>query len=418
MKEHRQNSAPQDRFRVVNIVTSSLTVQFLEGQPEYLKQKNFEIVVVSSPGKELTKARRRGVQTVAVPIAREISLCKDLSSLWRLHRAIFWVRPIITNVATPKAGLLGGIAAWMCRVPCRYYTLLGLRCETATGLKRCILLLSERIACRCADRVICVSESLRQKAIELGIVCSNRTVVLASGAYTGVNPSRYAPTQDILRRARQIREELHIAGEAPVIGFVGRLTKDKGITELIEAYLTLRTDFPHLKLLLVGDIEEGDPLPPETRRHIKSDTGIIHVGFLQDPAPYYHVMDVLAFPTHREGFGNVALEAQASGKPVVAARATGVVDSVIDGVTGILVPIGDASALAQALKLVLTDRNLAATLGIAGRERVIREFRQDIVWDALAREYMQFLSTKGLVKASNQTRTFLAEDPSGSALSL
>ena len=385
-----------NRIRVVNILTSSLTVRFLEGQPEYFETKGFEVVVVSSPGEELSQAHERGVQTIAIPMAREISPWSDLRSLWKIWRVLSRLRPAITNVATPKAGLLGSIAAWVCRIPCRYYTLLGLRCETTTGLKRQLLLFTERIACLGAHRVICVSESLRQKAIDLGIVDARRTVVLASGGYTGVDPKRFAPSPELLRRAGQIRRDLGIPPQAPVAGFVGRLTRDKGIAELVEAYLELRTRIPELRLLLVGDSEEGDPLPPNTRLRIENEPGIIRVGFVQDPVPYYHVMDVLAFPTHREGFGNVALEAQASGKPVVAARATGVVDSVIDGVTGILVPIGDPKALAEALQLVLKDPRLAAALGAAGRERVLREFQQQRIWDAIVQEYLQQLRDKGL----------------------
>jgi glycosyltransferase involved in cell wall biosynthesis len=187
-----------------------------------------------------------------------------------------------------------------------------------------------------------------------------------------------------------------IPEEAPIVGFVGRLTKDKGIPELVGAYLTIRTSIPELKLLLVGEMEGGDPLPPQTCHHLECEHGIFRTGFVQDSSDYYHVMDVFAFPSHREGFGNVTLEAHAAGKPIVAARATGAVDAVIDGVTGILVPVGDAGALARALAMVIGDRKLASDLGSAGRERVLRDFRQETIWDALAREYSQMLSTKGL----------------------
>src|SRR5208282_319635 len=159
-----------NHIRVINIFTSSLSVRLSEGQPEYLGKKGYEVLVVSSPGEELTIVKRNGVRAIALLMAREISPWKDLVSLWRLLGVNLRLRSTITNVGTPKAGLLGGIAAWACRVPCRYYTLYGLRCETTTGLKRKLLLLAERIACACAHRVICVSESLRKKAIELGIV--------------------------------------------------------------------------------------------------------------------------------------------------------------------------------------------------------------------------------------------------------
>jgi glycosyltransferase involved in cell wall biosynthesis len=392
-----------EQVRVVNILTSSLTVRLLEGQPEYFESKGFEFTVVSSPGEELSKARRDGVRTVAVSMAREISLWRDLVSLWRLGRVISRLRPTITNVATPKAGLLGGIAAWACRIPCRCYTVLGLRFETTTGLKRQLLLLAERVACLCAHRVICVSESLRQKAIEFGIVEAERAVILAAGSCNGVNPKRFGPGAEASRRADNLRRELRIPREVQVVGFVGRLTRDKGISELVKAYLELRRHLPELRLLLVGDMEEGDPLPLEIRRYVETESGIIRAGFADDPVPYYHVMDVLALPTYREGFPNVVLEASACGKPVVATRSTGVVDSVIDGVTGILVPARDSRALAAALQSVLNDRSLAAALGSAGRERVLREFQQERVWDAIIQEYLQLIQAKGL-SIPNATR--------------
>ena len=399
----RENSVEQKHIRVANIVTSSLSVQFLKGQPEYLGKKGYEVVVVSSAGEELRKAERKGIKTVAVATEREISPWKDVISLGRLVGVMRRLRPAITNVATPKAGLLGGVAAWLCGVPCRYYTLLGLRCETTSGLKRKLLVLTERIACRCAHRVICVSESLRQKAIELGIVDAERTVVFASGSFVGTDAKRFTPTADALQRAAQIRQELEIPPEAPVIGFVGRLTKDKGISELVDAYLELRRRIPELRLLLVGEMEEGDPLPAATRRCLESEQGVLRTGFVEDPADYYHVMDVFAFPTYREGFGNVALEANAAGKPVVAFRATGAADAVVDGVTGMLVPVGDSGALARALEVVLKDRRLAAEMGSAGRERVLREFRPEMVWDAMAEEYARGLREKEQGKVNIET---------------
>ncbi len=385
------NRVGEKRIDIVSILTSSLSVRFVEGQAKYLGKKGYDVVVVSSLGEELSKAAREGTQTVEVAMEREISPWKDAASFWKLLCVIARLRPTITNVGTPKAGLLGGVAAWLCRVPCRYYTLYGLRCETTLGLKRKLLLLTERIACRCAHRVICVSESLRQKAIELGVVDAKSTIVFAAGSCTGVDAERFAPTAEALRRGEAIRRDLGIPAGAPVAGFVGRLTKDKGVCELVEAYLELRKTIPEARLLLVGDPEEGDALPAAVRERIGREAGILCTGFVQDAADYYHAMDVLALPSYREGFGNVLLEANAAGKPVIAARATGATDAVVDGVTGMLVPVGDSGTLARALELLLNDRRMAEAMGSAGRERVRREFRPEVVWEAMAREYSRAL---------------------------
>jgi glycosyltransferase involved in cell wall biosynthesis len=393
------------------VVTSQLSTVLLKGQPKFLREAGFEVSVVSSPGLSFdVAAENEYVQTYAVPMTREIGIFSDLVSLYRLWRLIRRQKPTITNVSTPKAGLLGGLASWLSSVPCRIYTLRGLRCETTKGVRRRALILSERVACRCAHLVICVSESLRQRAVALEIVNPRRTVVLASGSSNGVDVDRFAPTPERLLQAADLRNNLGIPAEAPVIGFVGRFTRDKGLSELIEAYLHLRHQRPRLHLLLVGDFEEGDPVQSNIRNIILCDPQIVHTGTVRDTAPYYHVMDLLALPTYREGFPNAASEAHAAGKPVVASKATGVVDAVIDRVNGVLVPVGDSETLAKGLDLLLKDKELAAAMGSAGRERVRREFRQERIWEALAQVYIRLLEARGL-RVARPDRGQAVSDP-------
>ena len=383
---------------ILHAGTSPLSVQwFLRGQLGYLRDAGFDVTVVTAPGEGLDQARlSEDVRAIAVPMIRSISPGRDLVALWRLWRIVRRLRPAITNVGTPKAGLLAGIAAWLSRVPCRVYTLHGLRLETARGPVRPVLWLAEWLACRAAHRVICVSESVRRKALALRLVTPERAVVLGAGSCNGVDESRCAPGPEASRRARELRQSLGIPPDAPVAGFVGRLTRDKGIPELVDAYFRLRSEFPDLRLLLVGDFEDGDPIDPALRRGIEADPGILRTGFVRDVVPYYHVVDILLLPTYREGFPNAVLEAHAAGKPVIATRATGVVDAVADGADGILVPIGDPVALAEAAALLLRDPALAAGMGRAGRERILLHFRRKDVWNALLREYVELLGRKGL----------------------
>jgi glycosyltransferase involved in cell wall biosynthesis len=390
----RELSSP---IRLMQIGTAALSIGLMRGQLKFLREAGFEVSVVSSPGPQLfAAARDEGVQAHSVPMAREISGFSDLVSLWRLWRLMRRVRPALTNVGTPKAGLLGGIAAYLSRVPCRVYTLRGLRCETSAGWKRWCLVFAERVACRCAHRVICVSDSLREKAVELGIADRNKFVVLASGSSNGVDTDRFTRTPERLRQASTLRKNLGIPESARVIGFVGRFTRDKGIAELIDAYAELRRQRPDIYLLLVGDFEEGDPVGSAIRKAIKDDAQIIHPGMVQDAAPYYLLMNVLALPTFREGFPNTALEAYAAGTPVVTTRATGARDAVQDGVTGTLVPVGDAASLAAALARLIDRPDIAEQMGRAGYARVQREFRQEFVWKALEGEFSSLLQEKGL----------------------
>lgn len=258
------------RPRLVIIMTTTQFFMSFRGYIDNLLSSGFDISVISSPRPEQEMIRVAGATIVDVPINREISPSDDLVSLWRLWRALRRLRPDITDCGTPKAGLLGGLAAVLAGVPCRIYTLHGLRLETTTGMKRKILVWAEWIACRCAHRVICVSQSLRQRAIDLGLVESAKTLVLANGTCHGVEVERFAGTAENMARAGELRRELNLPKDSLVIGFVGRLTRDKGIPELMEAYWDLRSDLRELRLLLVGDFEDGDPVPLSVRARIRA----------------------------------------------------------------------------------------------------------------------------------------------------
>jgi glycosyltransferase involved in cell wall biosynthesis len=301
------------------------------------------------------------------------------------------LRPTVTNVGTPKAGLLGGFAAWLTRVPCRFYTLHGLRFETTTGFRRKLLIYAERLACRFAHRVVCVSRSVREKAIASGLVDRDRALIFGAGSCNGVDVARFAPTPQRIGRAAELRHQFRIPPDAPVVLFVGRLTSDNGIAELMEAFSQLENRFPKLRLLLVGSFEDGDPLPADVRNRLESHPRVILAGPVNDPAPYYAVADFLVLPSHREGLPTVVLEGHAAGKPVIGAAATGIVDLLVDGETGLLFPVGDASALAAAIARLIDDKALARKLALAGQEQVKRNFRQELIWAALRREYLKVL---------------------------
>jgi glycosyltransferase involved in cell wall biosynthesis len=382
-----------ERPRLVVAVNSAIAVGFLQGQLQFFQDRGFDVTVLCPKRRkdEWQVERPEGVPIIEVPMERKIAPLRDLQSLWRLWRLMRGLRPTVTNVGTPKAGLLGGFAAWLNRVPCRFYTLHGLRFETTKGLQRRILVYAERLACRFAHRVICVSQSVREKAIASGLTTWARTAVLGVGSCNGVDALRFADTPEMARRATELRRRLGIPEQASVVLFVGRLTCDKGIPELTEAFSQLSDRFPELRLLLVGCFEDGDPIPVDTRKSLQAHSRVIHAGAVKDTAPYYAIADVVILPSHREGLPIVILEAQAAGKPVVGARATGIVDVVVDGETGLLFPIGDVRGLAEAVAKLISDKGLATKLGFAGQEQVRRSFRQEQIWQALHREYLEVL---------------------------
>jgi glycosyltransferase involved in cell wall biosynthesis len=385
------------RPKVLHVLTSDISTRLVRGQLRYLRNKGYDVYLACSPGKELERfAKSEGIHAVPVDIQREISLFRDLTSLVRLYRVTRRIRPAICNYSTPKAGLIGSVAALLARVPFRVYTLRGLRWETASGLKRRILMLADAVASRSSHRIVCVSQNLRSAVIASRIARPQQTIVLADGSSNGVDHKRLAPTKERLARAKELRAQYGITSEAPVIGFVGRFTKDKGIEELYEAHTALKQEFPAIRMVLVGDFEDGNPISGRVKAAIKNDRSIVLPGFLADPSEWYHVFDVLAFPSHREGFPNVVLEAHAAAKPVVGARATGTSDAILDGVTGLLVPVNDSVSLSKALASLLHSPAAGVKMGAAAQHRVVEKFGSERIWEALAQEYRRGLRDRGM----------------------
>lgn len=384
--------SPSPRPRLLLATTSSASLALMRGQPQHFSEAGFEVFFVSSPGPELeTLAGQSGVRVCPIPMRREIAPLADLLALCRLYRLMRTIKPDITNVGTPKAGLLAGMAAWMAGVPCRILTLRGLRTETLTGRKGAVVTAMTRLSCAAAHRVISVSPSLRQRAIAAGLVSPEKITVLGDGSSNGVDEARFGPSPTPSPQAQELRARLGLPSDSLVIGFVGRFTRDKGVADLVEAFELILREIPRAYLLLVGDFEAGDPLPPAVRERILHHPHILSTQPAEDLPLYYHLMDLVALPTYREGFPNVALEAQASARPVVTTRATGAIDSVVDGETGLLVDSGDVGGLARAIVGLLKDPKRRTVMGSAGRERILRHFTRQRVWQRLEEHYRLLL---------------------------
>ncbi len=288
------------------------------------------------------------------------------------------------------------IAARLVAVPVRIYHIHGMPYMTAMGSKRVLLKMTEKISCALANQVLCVSHSMREVAVREGICPAGKIKVLLGGSINGVDADGRFHPERVGEAGSQTRAAYNIPKDAQVVGFTGRIVRDKGLVELMDAWKVLREEFPALYLLVVGTFEAQDRVPAETERRLREDPRICLTGQQRETPPFYAAMDILAFPTYREGFGNVAIEAAAMEVPVVGTRITGCVDAVADGETGILVPPRDAVALADALRMYLSNEDLRRRHGQAGRARVLREFRQETIWEAMYQEYVRLLHEKGL----------------------
>jgi len=350
----------------------------LRGQLAWLRERGWEVHLAVNPDAQaLLAAQREGVSLEPLPMIRTISLLADLRSLAAWVRILSKLRPGVVNVSTPKAGLLGGLAAWALRVPRRIYVLRGLRLEGASGPLASILWLMEWAAIAVATDVVVVSRSLGEEALRRRLVRPGRAWLVGDGSSNGVRADLVA-AEVAATDADALRLALGLDPRDVVIGYVGRITADKGIETLLTAFTALPETLG-ARLLLIGSTED------EALAERLSTMGdrCVHVGYTEDVWRYYAIMDFLSLPTRREGFPNVVLEAAAAGVPTVTTRATGAVDSVVDGVTGVLVEVDDAKGLAEALGTLAADPALRRSLGEAARLRASEEYQPERIWSGI-----------------------------------
>ncbi len=382
-------------WTVLHAFTVDLSVRFIRGQATALREKGIAFEVVSTDGPELPAITvREAVPTHAVTMLRQISPLQDLVALARLMRVVQRVRPNAVHAHTPKAGLLLTIAAMLLRVPVRIYHVHGVPWETATGVRRVLLTLAERIACACATHVVCVSHSVERTLIAHRLCTPGRTRVLAGGSSNGVDAEHFNRERVPVLAAREFRDRHGVAHDAPLVGFIGRVVRDKGLGELAEAWTQVRARVPNARLVLVGPEEPFDPLPESVRSALRNDASVVWHGTDWDTAKIYRALDLLVLPTYREGFPNVLLEAAAMSLPVVASAVNGCTDAVAHDKTGVLVPVHDAPALADSIIAYLLQPERRRAHGPAARTMVEARFSRQTVWSALGDFYAELRSAQ------------------------
>lgn len=365
----------EDRDVMLFVHTSALSALFVAGQIEHFARAGFDTHYAASWDPD-DDAPDVGCPVWNLPLARRPAPLRDARALLAAVRLMRRLRPSVVHAGTPKAALIATTAAWLTRRPVRIDAVHGLRYETTTGLTRRVLRTLERATSRAATHVVADGASLRQVLVDDLGVRPSKVHVLGPGSSNGVDLERFGPAAD----HRAARDELGIDVDAPVLGFVGRLTHDKGIDDLAAVHHDLLAT-RRVQLLLVGDFEADDPVTAQTRHHIEHHPDVVRIPWTDHPERVYPAMNLLVFPSHREGLPNVPLEAQAAGVPVVGYAATGTVDAVADPAD--LVPIGDTAALARAIDALLDDPQELAERGRVARAWVTA-FDRTAVWDARA----------------------------------
>lgn len=368
---------------IITTVPMSLAT-LVKGQAKYLSSY-FDVKLVTSfseKNQEISKAE--GVELKSIDMTRQITIIKDLKALIELYKYFKNQKPDIVYTFTPKAGLLGMMASFLSRVPVRIHNIVGMPLMEATGKKFILLKFIERLTYFFSTNLFCNSFGLKKFINEN--LTKKDVKVIAQGSINGVDTEFFKNTKT-LDEKELIRDKFKIDKKDFVITFVGRIVKDKGINELIEAFINLSKKYNNLKLLLVGDYEEYlNPIKNENKILIDSLDSIITVGFQNDIRDFLSITDLFVLPSYREGLPNSLIEAGSFGIPLLATNINGCNEIIDDGITGILVEKKSVKNLEEGIDKLLKDKELYSSIKLKVRDRIIEKYEQNFFWNELKNE--------------------------------
>lgn len=379
--------------KLIRITTVPISLKILlQDQLRFMNQF-FEVIAVSSKGKELDEVENtEGVRTIELEMSREITPLKDLLSLLKMIRLLYKEKPQIVHTHTPKAGIVGMLAAWITRVPHRLHTVAGLPVMEAEGKKKKILLWVEKITYACATHVYPNSLGLKRYILEQKLTPENKLKVIGYGSSNGIDTTYFDRTPEVMRKSKEIKEHHRLENNI-VFCFVGRVVKDKGIDELLYAFDKLSNEVDHVRLMIVGKMEENlDPISSESYAILSNNKHIIQAGFQKDIRPYLASSDIFVLPTYREGFPNVVLQAASMGLPCIVTDINGCNEIVTDRENGLLIPPKNEDALYGAMKSIVQDKKMIAKFGSNSRDDIIRKYERRQFFQFLLDEYNEVLA--------------------------
>ena len=365
--------------------------KLLEGQLNFMNQ-HYDVIAVSSGDKALKRiGQKEGVSTFNVEMTRKITPLKDLASLVKLYFFFKKQKPRIVHTHTPKAGIIGMLAAKLANVPIRLHTVAGLPLLEAKGFKRKILNYIEKLTYSCANRVYPNSYGLKSIIEQENFTAMEKIKVIGNGSSNGIDTNYFNPRLINENDKESLRADLKVSNKDFVFIFVGRIVSDKGINELVESFNKLSLELNSIKLLLVGPTEaDFDPIKEKTKKTINENIKIITTGYQQDVRPYFAISNVLVFPSYREGFPNVVMQAGAMGLPSIVSNINGCNEIIKDNINGSIVMVKSVNSLYDKMKNYAENTEEYKNIQNNTREIIVNKYQRSSFFKALLKEYKTF----------------------------
>lgn len=384
-----------NKKKLVRITTVPISLEkLLEGQLSFMS-KHFDVTAISSEDKRLNVyGDKEGVKTHYLELTRKITPLKDLVAVFKLVKYLRKEKPQIVHSHTPKAGIVGMLSAYIARVPIRLHTVAGLPLMEAGGIKRKVLNVVEKLTYACATKVYPNSQGLKDFIVEEKLTSTAKIKIIGNGSSNGIDTTYFDPTRYSVNDSSVLKESLNIPSEDFVFIFVGRLVGDKGINELVKAFVSISNSHDTVSLLLVGPLEtELDPLDSITLKHINEHPKIIATGYQTDVRPYFAASNALVFPSYREGFPNVVLQAAAMELPCVVSNINGCNEIIENGMNGLIVPVKQHLPLEKAMEEMFNDQELFAVLKKNTRTRIVQNYDRKEIWNEILKEYESLIES-------------------------
>ncbi len=371
--------------KIIRVATVPLSLNILLRNQFKFLRKYYHVVAISSPGEDLFDVgTRENVDIKGIEIKRKISIINDITALYKLYVYFTKEKPLIVHSITPKAGLLSMMAAKLAGIPIRMHTFTGLIFPTSTGAMKHLLIWMDRLLCYCATNIYPEGQGVRNDLVKYNIT-KKPLKILANGNVNGIDLTFFDPSIFSEEDKLSLKEKLAILPHNFVFIFIGRLVKDKGINELIHAFKKLSSS--KAKLLLVGSLEPDHGLEDNTLHEIKNNPDIISVGFQKDVRLFLAISDVLVFPSYREGFPNVVMQAGAMGLPSIVTDINGSNEIIIDQENGIIIPSKNDLTLYESMLMISKDHAVREKLKRNARQMIADRYQQSVVLNALLEEY-------------------------------